>query len=182
MICRIALVFVSALLAPVWLAPAQLLDQAKLAAPLGKSWPTYNGDYTGQRFSSLSQINSENVKSLVVGWKFRADVGRLRGIGGTRIKSTPLMVNGVLYFTVPDHVWAVDALTGKELWHYTWADQGGHLVGNRGVGMYEKLALFFGSGRLVYLAQRERRQRTLAGSRSRREIAVLHHHGPNGGA
>jgi alcohol dehydrogenase (cytochrome c) len=46
------------------------------------------------------------------------------------------MVKGILYFTIPDHVFAVDAHTGRELWHYDWVDQGGHLVGNRGVGMY----------------------------------------------
>ena len=67
---------------------------------------------------------------------YRVNIGAQRGIGNVQIKSTPLMVNGVLYFTVPDHVWAVDARTGEELWHYDWVDQGGHLVGNRGVGMY----------------------------------------------
>jgi alcohol dehydrogenase (cytochrome c) len=46
------------------------------------------------------------------------------------------MVKGVLYFTIPDHVFALDARTGREIWHYDWKDQGGHLVGNRGVGMY----------------------------------------------
>ncbi len=46
------------------------------------------------------------------------------------------MVKGILYLTIPDHVYAVDAHTGEELWHYDWQDQGGHLVGNRGVGLY----------------------------------------------
>ncbi|MFZ0590263.1 MAG: acido-empty-quinoprotein group A, partial [Bryobacteraceae bacterium] len=67
---------------------------------------------------------------------YRTNVGTQRGVGAPQIKSTPLEVNGVLYFTIPDHVWAVDARTGDELWHYTWVDQGGHLIGNRGVGMY----------------------------------------------
>ena len=62
--------------------------------------------------------------------------GDMRGVGEPEIKSTPLMVNGVLYFTIPDHVYALDARTGLELWHYDWVDKGGHLVGNRGVGMY----------------------------------------------
>ena len=67
---------------------------------------------------------------------YRVNVGAQRGIGNVQIKSTPLMVNGILYFTVPDHVYAIDARTGEELWHYDWVDKGGHLVGNRGVGMY----------------------------------------------
>ena len=62
--------------------------------------------------------------------------GPKRGATNPDIKSTPIMVKGILYFSVPDHVFAVDARTGRELWHYDWVDQGGHLVGNRGVGMY----------------------------------------------
>src|SRR5450755_660376 len=53
-----------------------------------------------------------------------------------QIKATPLEVNGVLYFTVPDHAWAVDARTGRELWHFRWQTKGGIHIGNRGVGIY----------------------------------------------
>ena len=52
------------------------------------------------------------------------------------------MVNGVLYFTIPDHAWAIDARTGEEIWHYSWQDKGGHLVGNRGFGMYGEWLYF----------------------------------------
>ena len=52
------------------------------------------------------------------------------------------MVNGVLYFTVPDHVWAVDARTGRELWHYQWQTTGGNHLGNRGVAIYEDWLYF----------------------------------------
>ena len=45
-------------------------------------------------------------------------------------------MNGVLYFTMPDHVWAVDARTGREVWHYQWTSHGGEHIGNRGVGVY----------------------------------------------
>ena len=67
---------------------------------------------------------------------YRTNVGPQRGVGIPEIKSTPLLVGGILYFTIPNHVWAVDGRTGIELWHYSWQDKGGHLVGNRGVGMY----------------------------------------------
>ena len=51
------------------------------------------------------------------------------------IKATPLQVNGILYFTLPDHVWAIDARTGREIWHHTWTSTGGIHIGNRGVGI-----------------------------------------------
>ena len=118
-----------------WLSAATVTALVAVAC-FGQDWRTYNGDYSGRRFSALSQINSSNIGSLAIAWMYRTDVGPMRGVGPTQIKSTPLEVNGILYFTVPDHVWAVDARTGEELWHYRWKDQGGHLVGNRGVGMY----------------------------------------------
>ena len=132
--------FFSALLSVTVLAPlglSQMLNPQKLLEPATDTWPTYNGDYSGRRYSSLTQINSSNIDSLAVAWMFRiTNVGEQRGVGAPVIKSTPLMVNGILYFTIPDHVYAVDARTGKELWHYDWQDRGGHLIGNRGVGMY----------------------------------------------
>ena len=115
---------------------AQGLDPKALLKPPTDSWPTYNGDYSGRRFSTLDQINSTNLDSLALEWFYRINgVGQQRGVGAPTIKSTPLLVNGILYFTIPDHVYAVDARTGEEIWHYTWQDQGGHLVGNRGLGM-----------------------------------------------
>jgi acido-empty-quinoprotein group A len=119
------------------LSAAQSVDPKLLVKPPTDAWPTYNGDYSGKRFSPLTQIDSSNVAGLTLAWFYRiTTVGAQRGVGNPEIKSTPLMVNGILYFTIPDHVWALDARTGEELWHYDWEDKGGHLVGNRGVGMY----------------------------------------------
>src|ERR1700761_7118838 len=81
----------------------QGLDPAKLLKPPTDSWPTYNGDYSGRRFSPLSSINADNVASMTLAWVYRLDPGG-RSMGGS-INSAPLMVNGVLYITVPDHVW-----------------------------------------------------------------------------
>ena len=58
------------------------------------------------------------------------------------IKGTPLQVNGILYFTLPDHVWAVDARTGREIWHHAWTSNGGIHIGNRGVGILDDLLYF----------------------------------------
>ena len=52
------------------------LDPADLLKPLGDSWPTYSGDYTGKRYSSLKQINQTTVKSLTLAWTVRLIDGR----------------------------------------------------------------------------------------------------------
>jgi acido-empty-quinoprotein group A len=120
-----------------------LLDPNVIGQPPISSWPTFNGDYTGQRYSSLNQITAANVSGLTQQWVYKIiAVGRQRGATEPMIKSTPLLVNGVLYFTIPDHVWAVDAHNGKEIWRYDWADHGGHLIGQRGVGIW-KTSVFF---------------------------------------
>src|ERR1700682_5380013 len=104
------------------------LDPAKLLRPPTDTWPMYHGDYSGRRFSTLAKINSSNVNSLTLAWIYRT------GAGG--IKATPLQLNGALYFSAPDHVWAVDARTGRELWHHAWQSKGGTHIGNRGVAVY----------------------------------------------
>src|SRR5215469_12351113 len=89
------------------------LSPAKLGAPPTDTWPTYHGDYSGRRYSTLSKINASNITSLTLAWVHRAVMGGGPGGGGggfgTRISATPLEINGVLYFTAPDHVWAADA-------------------------------------------------------------------------
>src|SRR5262249_16143503 len=114
----------------------QTPDPKVLLKPPTDTWPTYNGDYSGRRYSTLSQINASTIGQVAVAWMFRTSVGPQRGVGNPQIKSTPLEVDGVLYFTLPDNVWAIDARSGEQLWHYGWQDHGGHLIGNRGVGMY----------------------------------------------
>ena len=54
------------------------LDPAILLKPLADTWPTYSGDYTGRRFSSLTQINRNTVKNLTLSW-----VARLNGTAGS---------------------------------------------------------------------------------------------------
>jgi alcohol dehydrogenase (cytochrome c) len=120
------------LLAATISAHAQNLDPAAIAHPAKDSWPTYNGDYSGQRFSQLTQINTQNVGMLSLAWAFQTEVPT-----GTGLKSTPLLVDGVLYFTEPDDVWAVDARTGRQVWHYHNPPNEGLHIGQRGLGMYK---------------------------------------------
>lgn len=111
--------------------PAQGLDPAKLLQPPTDTWPTFNGDYSGRRYSTLAQINKDNVRSLTLAWAFQSHVQ-------TPISSTPIEVNGILYFTLPNDIWAVDARTGRQIWHVNRpAPVGLPGAGHRGVAMYK---------------------------------------------
>jgi len=112
----------------------QSLVPEKIEKPGSDSWPTYNGDYSGRRHSQLKQINASNVNSLSIEWIYRASNFGAAGFG-SQIKSTPLEVNGVLYFTMPDNVWAVDARSGREIWHFKYPPNEGSHIGQRGVAM-----------------------------------------------
>ena len=83
----------------------------------------------------MKQIDTKNVGSLTNVWTYKAS-----GYGapsfGNSLKSTPLMVNGVLYLTMPENVWAVDARTGREIWHYKSPPTPGFHIGQRGVAMW----------------------------------------------
>ena len=130
------------------------LDPELLTKPPTDAWPTYNGDYSGRRYSTLAQINASNVKNLTLAWIYRANTSTANAMTAgegpepgdatpnVSIKSTPLMVNGVLYLASPDHVWAIDARTGRERWHFVWRTKGGDHIGNRGVGMYRNWLYF----------------------------------------
>lgn len=112
----------------------QGLDLKNLLSLPRETWPTYNGDYSGRRYSPLDQINSSNVKNLTLAWAYQGHT--------VSIKSTPLAVNGILYFTVPDNVFAIDARTGREIWHYKYKPNNGDHIGHRGVAMYKDWLYF----------------------------------------
>jgi alcohol dehydrogenase (cytochrome c) len=143
----------------------QGLEPAQLLKPLADSWPSYSGDYTGRRYSALTQVNQSNVKqlSLAFATKLSGGPGAGRGsgpggapptiIGGegdgsitvggaTQVKGAILSVNGILYVTAPDNVWALDAHDGSEIWHYFWKTKGGTHIGNRGVAMWGNYLYF----------------------------------------
>src|SRR4051812_27875446 len=103
------------------------LDPATLVRPGTDAWPTYNGDYSGRRFSAAKQITPENVKALSLAWMYQTGAA-------AAVKSTPLFINGVLYLSTQDNAYAIDARTGRELWHYVWKSQGGNHLSNRGMG------------------------------------------------
>src|SRR5450432_1142717 len=114
---------------------AQGADEPTLLHPPSDSWPGYHGDYSGRRHSTLTQITPQNVSQLALAWAFQT--GQV-----AQLKCSPLLVDGVLYITVPDNVWAVDARSGHQLWHYTYPANKGFHIGSRGVAMYKE-SLFF---------------------------------------
>jgi len=153
------------LAAPLVLAPIVLmaqsgagLDPTDILKPLKDSWPTYSGDYTGKRYSALDQIDQSNVAHLTLAWMTQVTPGLNQNgrvfppprvivggegpgdihVGGGTIKASALEVDGILYFTIPDNAWAVDARDGSERWHYFWKTKGGTHIGNRGLGMWHK--------------------------------------------
>ena len=114
---------------------AQSIDPALLLKPTKDSWPSYHGDYSGRRHSALTQITPDNVKQLGLAWVFQS--GR-----ADQLKASPIVVNGVIYITTPDHLWAIDARSGRQIWHYTHPENQAFHIGHRGAAVY---------GDLVYL-------------------------------
>jgi len=84
------------------------LTTAQIEKPSADSWPSYNGDYSGRRFSPLTKVNAANVKHLSLAWMY--DLAE----GGGGLKATPLHVDGVLYFSTPDHAYAVESRAQAE--------------------------------------------------------------------
>jgi alcohol dehydrogenase (cytochrome c) len=109
-------------------AGAQSVDPKALQSPPTDAWLTYHGDYTGQRHSQLAQITPENVGRLKQVWRFQASQG---------LKASPIVSNGVIYITAPDNLWAVDARTGKELWHHQHTKNNAFHIGHRGAAIYK---------------------------------------------
>src|SRR3954469_9879757 len=83
------------------LAAAQGLDPRALLQPLSNDWPTYSGDYSGMRYSRLTQINQANVRNLTLAWTTRVTGGAGNagsgGRGGGRfggLAAAPTIIGG----------------------------------------------------------------------------------------
>jgi alcohol dehydrogenase (cytochrome c) len=86
---------------------------AEITRPKSGTWPTYDGSYSGNRFSPLTQINTTNVAGLAPKWMFS-----LRGAPGN-LQVTPVVVDSVMYVTSVNEAYALDAKSGREIWHYS---------------------------------------------------------------
>jgi alcohol dehydrogenase (cytochrome c) len=87
-------------------------DLLNRAAGDGNNFLHTNGNYKQTRYYPNRQINTGNVTKLRPAWLFQTEVKET-------METTPIVVNGIMYITTAfDHVYALDARTGEELWHY----------------------------------------------------------------
>jgi len=75
------------------------------------NWPTYNGDPGGNRYTALTQIDRDNVTRLGAAWIFT-----LPNTG--RLQVTPVVVDGIMYVSSANECYALDAGSGRQIWHY----------------------------------------------------------------
>jgi len=136
------------------------------AAP-AQEWSSYGGDVGGTRYSPLKQIDRQNVKNLQRAWTYHMGEVDRGGNATDRhhivpFESTPLVVDGVLYFSTPSNrVVALDAERGQEIWQFDpQAGRGGQreFFQHRGVAYWqnktgEERRVLFGTfdGRLIEL-------------------------------
>ena len=105
-----------------------------LAMPVGANWTSYNGDYTGRRYSSLREITAANVSKLHAAWVFHPG-------NSQSLEATPVVIRGIMFVTSANDVFALEARTGRGLWHYQRAISSGLLDDaaahkNRGVAVW----------------------------------------------
>ena len=87
-------------------------DMLSRAGTDGNNFLHTNGNYEQTRFYPNKQINTKNVKNLVPAWIFQTEVV-------DSLETTPIVINGVMYVTTSyNHVYALDAETGEQIWHY----------------------------------------------------------------
>jgi alcohol dehydrogenase (cytochrome c) len=110
--------------------PAQTVDPKDLLHPPADSWLTFHGDYSGRRHAVLTEITPENVNMLQQVWRFQTGQNQ-------QIKASPILAGGVIYVTTPDNIWAVDARTAKQLWHYQNPPNNAFHIGHRGAAIYK---------------------------------------------
>lgn len=111
----VILLLLSSILSACSSATNQLNSQPaeEVAISSTKEWPSFGRDYTNQRMANLNQINQQNVKNLALAWHYKSGVV-------ASFQSTPIVTGGVMYLSLPhNHVVALDAKTGDELWRYT---------------------------------------------------------------
>jgi alcohol dehydrogenase (cytochrome c) len=109
--------------------PADLLAQ-----PAGENWLSYHGDYTGRRFSGLVEITPANISQLKAQWVFH-----VREVSDLEV--TPIVAGGIMFVTAANDAYALDARTGRTIWHYSRPVTEGLIDDasqhhNRGVGIW----------------------------------------------
>lgn len=89
------------------------VDFAQVVHPKEGEWPSYNGEIGGNRFSRLTEINTSNISQLAPRWMWTMPGAR------RALEDTPQVVDGIMYVTGPNECFALDARTGRPIWHYS---------------------------------------------------------------
>jgi alcohol dehydrogenase (cytochrome c) len=104
-------------------------------SPPVTNWISYNGDYSGRRYSGLSEIDAGNVGKLRAEWIFHAD-------NSDHLEVTPVVSNGMMFVTSANEAIALDARTGRVVWQHSRPNSDGliddasrHI--NRGVAVWK---------------------------------------------
>lgn len=96
----------------VWANDGQMVGDARLLGAADRDRLSFGQDYRNQRFSALDQIDRETVARLQPAWIYQT------GVLGS-FQTTPLVVDGVMYVTMPGNdMAAIDAGSGEEIWRY----------------------------------------------------------------
>lgn len=74
-------------------------------------WLHYNGSYDSRRHSELTQINLSNIEEVQAQWIYHVP-------GGSNLESVPVVAAGVMYFTQPNEIFALDGRSGRVIWEY----------------------------------------------------------------
>jgi len=125
-----------------------------LATAADSNWSTYLGDKASSHYSTLKQITPRNVARLEVAWTYRA--GGMDTNNRSQIQCNPLVIDGVLYGTTPDlQLFALDAVTGRELWRFNPASVKGITKAgvNRGLvhwGSGAERRIFYGNDHFLH--------------------------------
>ncbi len=121
----------------------------RISNPGPGDWLTYNGKLSGNRYSELTQINATNVNQLALKWVFSVPlwksllpdtnyfVENMRYFG---LEATPIVADGIMYVTGPNAAFALDALTGREIWVYS-RPRTRELVGDAALGTNRGVAV-----------------------------------------
>jgi PQQ-dependent dehydrogenase (methanol/ethanol family) len=125
------------------------IDFATISNPKPGEWLTYNGNLSGNRYSELTQLNNTNVHQLTLKWIFSVPlwqnvlpdknyfVENMRYFG---LETTPIVADGIMYVTGPNAAFALDPLTGREIWEYSRPRTRG-LVGDAALGTNRGVAV-----------------------------------------
>jgi alcohol dehydrogenase (cytochrome c) len=105
-----------------------------------RDWTTYHGDPGGNRYTTLTQIGKSNVARLAPRWVFP-----IPNVGN--VETTPIVIDGVMYISSANEVYALDAGSGRQIWHYQRPRTKG-LIGNAAGGINRGVAV---SGERVFL-------------------------------